>query len=123
RAAKISPPRHASATKPIQIAIMTTSGNPIMTGPTRTESRPRFLRTVFRGLTPAVLTVLLSSGAAIAQDDQEPPALVGRISAVHGSASIQRADAQDWVDAGINEPVTIGDAVYAPQDSDVRLQI
>lgn len=94
-----------------------------MTGPTRSHSRPRFLRTVFRGLTPAVLAVLLTGGAAMAQDDQEPPALVGRISAIHGSASIQRADAQEWVDAGLNEPVTIGDAVYSPQDSDVRLQI
>ena len=80
-----------------------------MNGPTQTRPRIRFLRTAFRGLAPAVLSIVMA-GSAAAQDDQEPPALVGRISAIHGSASIQRADAQDWVDAGINEPVTIGDA-------------
>src|SRR6266702_487965 len=105
---------------------MTTRGL-IMNGPTQTRPiqsrlRTRFLRTAFRGLAPAVLAVVMAGGAA-AQDDQEPPALVGRISAIHGSASIQRSDEQEWVDAGINEPVTVGDAVYAPQDSDVRMQI
>jgi len=93
-----------------------------MNGPTQTSLRTRFLRNAFRGLAPAVLDIVMAGGAA-AQDDQEPPALVGRISAIHGSASIQRSDEQEWVDAGINEPVTVGDAVYAPQDSDVRMQI
>ena len=93
-----------------------------MNGPTQPKLRSRFLRTALRGLTPAVLAVIMA-GSAAAQYDEEPPALVGRISAIHGSASIQRSDAQDWVDAGINEPVTVGDAVYAPQDADVRLQI
>jgi hypothetical protein len=98
-----------------------------MTGLTQHNLRIRLLRTAFRGLTPALLAVILAGAAAAqnapAPDDQEPPALVGRISAIHGSASIQRADAQDWADAGLNEPVTIGDAVYSPKDSDVRLQI
>jgi hypothetical protein len=93
-----------------------------MTGPTHLHLRQLFLRTVFRGLTPAVLAVFMA-GSAAAQYDEEPPALVGRISAIHGGASIQRASQQDWVDAGINEPVTIGDAVYAPEGADVRLQI
>jgi len=100
-----------------------------MTGQTHNHLRDRFLRTAFRGLTPALLAIAMA-GTAAAQDsapdsgpDSSPPALVGRIAAISGAVSMQRADAQDWVDAGINEPVTIGDAVYATEGGDARLQI
>jgi len=97
-----------------------------MTGLTHTALRNRFLRTTLHGLTPALLAVMMA-GSAAAQDsagpDSGPPALVGRIAAITGPVSMQRGDSQDWVDAGVNEPVSIGDAVYAPEGSDARLQI
>jgi hypothetical protein len=96
-----------------------------MTGQTHNHLRSRFLRTTFHGLTPALLAIMMA-GTAAAQDtgpDAGPPALVGRIAAISGAVSMQRADAQDWVDAGINEPVSIGDAVYATEGADARLQI
>ncbi len=94
-----------------------------MTGQTHNHLRNRFLRTTLHGLTPALLAVLMA-GSAAAQDssgpDSGPPALVGRIAAISGAVSMQRADAQDWVDAGINEPISIGDAVYATEGADAR---
>jgi hypothetical protein len=92
-----------------------------MTGLTQRSLRNRFTRITLQSLAPAVLAIVMV-GSASAQD-AEPPSLVGRISGISGQASIQRSDAQDWADAGINDPVTIGDAVYAPEGSDVRLQI
>ncbi len=83
--------------------------------------RTRFLRTAFQGLAPALLAVTMA-GSAIAQDS-EPPSLVGRIAGIDGAVSMQRGDSQDWVDAHVNEPITIGDAVYAPEGADARLQI
>src|ERR1700722_2844735 len=98
----------------------------IMTRLTHTRLRSRFLRTTFQGLAPALLAVVMA-GSAVAQDasgpNSGPPALVGRISAITGPVSMQRADSQDWIDAGVNEPVSIGDAVYAPEGADARIQI
>jgi hypothetical protein len=98
----------------------------IMTRLTLTRLRSRILRTTFLGLAPALLTVVMA-GSAVAQDsaaqDSGPPALVGRISAITGPVSMQRSDSQDWIDAGVNEPVSIGDAVYAPEGADARIQI
>jgi Family of unknown function (DUF6600) len=89
-------------------------------------SRNRLLRTTLQGLAPALLAIVMA-GSAAAQDangpDGGPPALVGRISAITGPVSMQRSDAQDWIDAGVNEPVSIGDAVYAPEGADARIQI
>ena len=92
-----------------------------MIGLTHLEIRRRLLRTTLHSLAPALLAVVMA-GSANAQDS-EPPALVGRISAITGPVSMQRSDSQDWIDAGVNEPVTIGDAVYAPEGADARIQI
>ena len=97
-----------------------------MTGLTHMTLRHRFLRTTLQSLAPALLAVVMA-GSAAAQDsnaqDSGPPALVGRISGITGAVSMQRSDSQDWIDAGVNEPVTIGDAIYAPEGADARLQI
>jgi hypothetical protein len=82
----------------------------------------KFARANLLGFAPTVLVVLMA-GSALAQDDVEPPALVGRISVVHGEVSMLRADETDWSQATINQPVTVGDAVYTANDGDARLQI
>ena len=70
-----------------------------------------------------LVIALLSSVGAAAQDDQAPPSLVGRLAGINGQVSLHRADQQDWSDAGINEPITVGDAVYAAQGGMARLEI
>lgn len=104
-----------------------------MTRPARLLRSNRFLRAGLQGLAPAILAVVMA-GSAIAQDAApqdngpqdtgvEPPSLVGRISNIQGAVSMQRADDKDWSDAGINQPVTIGDAVYAGDNSEAGVQI
>lgn len=82
----------------------------------------KFARIGLSSLVPTALVILMS-GSALAQDDVEPPSLVGRISVVHGEVTMLRADETDWSPATINQPVTVGDAVYAANDADARLQI
>ena len=57
--------------------------------------------------------------AAAAQDD--PPGVVGRVSYVRGSVSFQPAGTDDWATAEINRPITIGDKLWADQDSLVEV--
>ena len=88
----------------------------------RTAPNPgRFARLALQTLTPTVLAIVLA-GSAAAQD-AEPPSLVGRIAAIHGDVSMHRADDQDWGAASVNEPVTIGDAIYVQQEGDARIEI
>ncbi len=86
--------------------------------------RPQLRRapTNLPSLAPAVLAIVLA-GAASAQDATEPPSLVGRIAQITGDVSMLRSGDQDWSAAEINAPVSIGDAVYAQDDGDARLQI
>ncbi len=94
-----------------------------MTRPTRFLPSKGFFRTGLQGLVPAVLAVVMGGSAGAQDNGVEPPALVGRISAIHGQVSMQRADDKDWSDAGINQPVSIGDAVYAGDDGEAGVQI
>ena len=88
----------------------------------KSPSQPRrFARLALRTLTPAVLAIILAGGASA--QDSEPPSLVGRIAAIRGDVSMHRADDQDWSAASVNEPVTIGDAIFVQQDADARIQI
>jgi hypothetical protein len=62
---------------------------------------------------------LFSATATSAQDD--PPGVVGRVSFVRGSVSFQPAGTEDWATAEINRPITIGDKLWADQDSLVEV--
>ncbi len=74
--------------------------------------------------TSALILTMAVAGSSWAQDaGDEPPALVGRIAGIQGDVSMHRGDQQDWSQAGVNEPVTVGDAVYAAEAGDARLQI
>jgi hypothetical protein len=72
-------------------------------------------------LTPAILATVMASAASA--QDVEPPALVGRISGIDGGVSMIRAGEQEWFQAGVNEPISIGDAVYTQDGGDARLEI
>src|SRR5215469_13308883 len=63
------------------------------------------------------------AGMAPATDDsQDPPTRVARLSYTDGSVSMQPGGVGDWGAAGKNRPVTIGDKLWADQDSRAELQ-
>jgi hypothetical protein len=57
-----------------------------------------------------------------ADDSQDPPSRVARVSYMDGSVSMQPGGAGDWGAAAKNRPVTIGDKLWADKDSRVELQ-
>ncbi len=61
--------------------------------------------------------LFIPSRAAAQYDD--PPSSVARLAYSQGSVSFQPAGTDDWVDATINRPVTIGDKLWA--DSNGRV--
>jgi len=65
---------------------------------------------------------LLVPRQARADDDQDPPSRVGRISIVEGSVSLQPGGQGDWGTAARNRPVTIGDKLWVDKDSRAELQ-
>jgi len=69
----------------------------------------------------AALVAVFPSSAA-AQDD-DPPGRVARLSYMQGSVSYQPAGGSDWVQADPNRPLTIGDNLWADQDSRAELYI
>jgi len=60
---------------------------------------------------------------ALADDDDDPPSVVARLAYSQGAVSFQPAGTEDWVDAGINRPVTTGDKLWSDQDGRVELQL
>ena len=60
--------------------------------------------------------------APSADDSQDPPTRVARISALDGSVSMQPGGAGDWGAAAKNRPVTIGDKLWTDQGSRAELQ-
>ncbi len=69
----------------------------------------------------AVALVLSFAGAASAQDD--PPNRIARLNFIEGSVSFQPAGTQDWVDANPNRPLTIGDNLWADENSRSEMHI
>jgi hypothetical protein len=56
-------------------------------------------------------------------DEDDPPSVVARLAFSQGSVSFQPAGIEDWVDAGINRPITTGDKLWSDQDGRVELQL
>jgi hypothetical protein len=78
----------------------------------RTYARGRKLAIVLL----CVCTTCLWAGAQSLDSEgsssENPPALVGRISYLKGTVSFLRAGLDQWSDAALNFPVTIGDRIY-----------
>ena len=51
-----------------------------------------------------------------ADDSQDPPSRVARISYLDGSVSLQPGGAGDWGAAAKNRPITIGDKLWTDKD-------
>jgi len=57
-----------------------------------------------------------------ADDSQDPPSRVARLSVIEGSVSMQPGGTGDWGNAVKNRPVTIGDKLWVDKDSRAELQ-
>jgi hypothetical protein len=57
-----------------------------------------------------------------ADDSQNPPTRVARLSYMDGTVSMQSGGAGDWGSAAKNRPVTIGDKLWTDKDSRAELQ-
>ena len=58
-----------------------------------------------------------------AADDDDPPSRVGRLAYLRGNVSFQPAGTDDWTEAVINRPITIGDKIWTDQDSLAEISI
>ncbi len=75
------------------------------------------------GLLLGVAGLLLGvAPQARADEDQDPPSRVARISIVEGSVSLQPGGQGDWGAAARNRPMTIGDKLWVDKDSRAELQ-
>src|SRR5581483_6773500 len=64
---------------------------------------------------------LLTGGRAFAQED--PPSRVARLNYVNGNVSMEPAGVDDWTPEDVNRPFTIGDYLYADQNSQAELHL
>ena len=60
---------------------------------------------------------------AAAQNDDDPPGRVGRLSYVQGSVSFRPAGEEDWVGVVPNRPITTGDMIWADTNSRAEVRI
>lgn len=72
--------------------------------------------------TASVLVLALPQRAA-AQDGDDPPSRVARLSYMQGSVSFQPAGESDWVLATLNRPLTTGDKLWIDYGSRAELHI
>src|SRR5690348_12765153 len=78
-------------------------------------------RSSSRMLLVAVAAILLTGAAVPALAD--PPARVGRLSAVEGTASMRAGDGEEWSIAPLNAPVTSGNEFWAPPESRAEIRV
>ncbi len=71
----------------------------------------------------AMALALFLPKLVLADDDDDPPSVVARLAYSQGAVSFQPAGTEDWVDAGINRPITTGDKLWSDQDGRVELQL
>ena len=69
------------------------------------------------------LLIMAFPQRAAAQDDDDPPGRVGRVSYMQGSISFRPAGEDDWVGAIPNRPITTGDMLWADANSRAEVRI
>jgi hypothetical protein len=74
-------------------------------------------------LSVALLALLFTSSRAAAQDYDDPPSRVARLSYIQGYVSFQPGGTGDWVDATVNRPLTTGDQLWSDSGSRAALHI
>jgi hypothetical protein len=71
----------------------------------------------------ALLAIFLGPPRAAAQDYDDPPSRVARLSYTQGAVSFQPAGTGDWVEAIVNRPLTTGDQLWSDGGSRAALHI
>jgi hypothetical protein len=71
----------------------------------------------------ALLSAFLLVGAAFAEEPQDPPGRVGRLSYIEGAVQQRTADDADWTQAGLNYPVSNGFGVATQEGGRAEIQV
>jgi hypothetical protein len=71
----------------------------------------------------ALAIAFLAPRRAVADDEEDPPSRVARISHTDGTVSFNPAGTDDWVTAVINRPMTTGDKLWADNGARAELHI
>jgi hypothetical protein len=69
------------------------------------------------------LVLFVPTRTAAQGQGEDPPTRVARLAYSQGSVSFQPAGTDDWVDAAVNRPVTIGDKLWADSNGRVEMQL
>src|ERR1700682_78964 len=69
------------------------------------------------------LALFVPARTAAQGQGEDPPTRVARLAYWQGSVSFQPAGTDDWVDASVNRPVTIGDKLWADSNGRVEMQL
>jgi hypothetical protein len=80
---------------------------------------PKFVALLSLALAVAFLMPL----RAVADDEEDPPTRVARLSHADGAVSFNPAGTDDWVNAVINRPMTTGDKLWSDNDGRAELHI
>jgi hypothetical protein len=59
----------------------------------------------------------------VAQDDDDPPSRVARLSYINGEVSFSPGGTDDWVAAAVNRPMTTGDKLWTDQGARAELHV
>src|ERR1700761_1964847 len=71
----------------------------------------------------AASIIMSALTAPVEADDNDPPTRVARLAYAQGSVSFRPAGADEWVDAGLNRPLTVGDQLWSDRSGRVELQL
>src|SRR2546429_4445710 len=74
-------------------------------------------------LSMALAVALFAPQRAAADDDEDPPSRVARLSYARGTVSFNPAGTDDWVSAVVNRPITTGDKLWTDNDARAELHI
>jgi Family of unknown function (DUF6600) len=84
--------------------------------------KTRALKWLF--LVPLIFAfVLVAAKPAVADDDDDPPSRVARLSYTNGEVSFSPGGTDDWVAAVLNRPMTTGDKLWTDQGARAELHV
>ncbi len=74
-------------------------------------------------LSIALVVALFAPQRAAADDEDDPPSRVARLSYAHGTVSFNPGGTDDWVSAVVNRPITTGDKLWTDNGARAELHI
>ena len=74
-------------------------------------------------IAPLLLALAWLGAQPAVADEGDPPSRVGRISYLGGTVSFEPANANDWTNASLNRPMTVGDRIWVDADSKAEIEV